>query len=435
MPAFSFEAVNDAGELRTGVMDAESAKSARATLRAQSLVPLSIEIVQTSMRDKKRGVVNNSFNNINEINVSTSVPPFFNRSLASWTFISASRSFSDAALMIWTRQLASLVSSGLPLERALTALINEAATSKQRDLVASLRSEVNAGSSLGKALRDHPFEFPNIFVAVISSGEQTGQLGGVLERLADDLERSQSLKNKLLAAILYPAIVSVVAFAIVLFLLAYVVPQVANVFAGSRHTLPLITTIMLTVSGFVRTFWVWALLLMIASAYILKYALSQEHFKNKFDAMWLTLPLLGKLSLGYNSARFASTLALLCGAGVPILKSLETAAQTLSNAALRFDALQALVLVREGAPLASALSQNERLPSMLCMFARLGEQTGQLPQMLDKAAHYLGTEVERRAMNLATVLEPLLIVLMGVVVLMIVLAVMMPIIQLNQWVH
>jgi len=405
MPAFSFEAINVEGETRKGVMDAESARAARNILRSQHWIPLSVEVVgksKTSLGD-----------------------------IELWR----SKIFSSSALMIWTRQLASLVSSGLPLERALTALIDEASTPAQRDLVASLRSEVNAGTALGSALATHPSEFPDLYVAVITSGEQTGRLGQVLERLANDLERAQSLKSKLLAAALYPAIVSLVALAIVIFLLAYVVPQVASVFANSHHALPTLTILMLAVSKFVQDFGLIVLVLIASFAAGLSYALKGAAFKERFDAGWLKIPLLGKLSLGYNSARFASTLALLSAAGVPILKSLETAAQTLSNASLRVHALQAIVLVREGAPLASALAQNSRMPGMLSMFARLGEQTGQLPEMLEKAAHHLGTEVERRAMNLATVLEPLLIVVMGVIVLMIVLAVMLPIIQLNQWVH
>ena len=157
-------------------------------------------------------------------------------------------------------------------------------------------------------------------------------------------------------------------------------------------------------------------------------------FREKFDAFWLTLPVLGRLSCGYNAARFASTLAMLAQAGVPILKALQAAADTLSNRAMRADALQALVLVREGAPLASALAQKKRFPGLLGMFARLGEQTGQLPLMLERAARQLGAEVQRRAMQMATILEPLLIVAMGGVVMLIVLAVLLPIIQLNTWV-
>jgi len=411
MPAFSYEAINTEGQSRKGVLDAESARAARHMLRSQQLVPLSVELV-----NRKSGEASTGFG-------------------LSSTLAWRNRVFSAAALMIWTRQLASLVSAGLPLERALTALIDEASTPGERDLVAALRAEVNAGVTLGKALANHPGEFSDLYIAVITSGEQTGRLGQVLERLANDLERSQSLKGKLLAASLYPAIVSLVAFAIVLFLLSYVVPQVANVFASSHHSLPLLTVVMLAVSSFVKSYWIVFILFVFIGTLALNSALKGAAFKQRFDAAWLKLPLIGKLSLGYNSARFASTLALLSGAGVPILKALETAAQTLSNESLKTHALEALVLVREGAPLASALAQNARLPGMLSMFARLGEQTGQLPEMLERAAHHLGTEVERKALNLATLLEPLLIVVMGVVVLLIVLAVMLPIIQLNSWVH
>jgi general secretion pathway protein F len=163
-------------------------------------------------------------------------------------------------------------------------------------------------------------------------------------------------------------------------------------------------------------------------------ALRTEELREKFDATLLTLPVIGRLARDYNAARFASTLAMLAGAGVPILKALQAAAETLANRAMRVDALDALLLVREGAPLASALAQKKRFPGLVSMFARLGEQTGQLPVMLQRAARQLSTEVQRRAMALATILEPLLIVAMGLVVMLIVLAVLLPIIQLNQWV-
>ena len=254
----------------------------------------------------------------------------------------------------------------------------------------------------------------------------------MLERLADDLEQSQQLKSQLIGAALYPAIVTLVAVVIVTFLLAYVVPQVAQVFAGSKRALPMLTVIMLALGNFVRDQG-WLLLIAIFSgAVCARLAWSRATFRDKFDAAWLNVPVLGKLARGYNGARFASTLAMLAGAGVPILKALQAAADTLSNRAMRTDALDALVQVREGAPLAVALSQKKRFPGLLGMFARLGEQTGQLPVMLDRAAKQLGDEVQRRAMQLATLLEPLLIVTMGLVVMLIVLAVLMPIIQLNQ---
>ena len=256
----------------------------------------------------------------------------------------------------------------------------------------------------------------------------------MLDRLADDLEERQALKGKLAGAIAYPAIVSVIAVVIVVFLVTYVVPQVASVFTSSKRALPGLTVAMLAISAFLRD-WGWLLLLALVGAGVtLRLMLRNDAFRERFDAALLRLPLAGRLARGYNAARFAGTLAMLAGAGVPILKALQAAAETLSNRAMRADALDALVQVREGAPLASALATKKRFPGLLAMFARLGEQTGQLPQMLDRAARQLGAEMQRRAMATATLLEPLLIVAMGVVVMLIVLAVLLPIIQLNTWV-
>jgi general secretion pathway protein F len=252
--------------------------------------------------------------------------------------------------------------------------------------------------------------------------------------LSDDLEERQTLKSKLVAAALYPFIVTLVAIVIVMFLVGYVVPQVANVFAGTKQALPFLTVAMLAASDFVRGYG-WAMLLLLVLITLgFRLSLRDDAFREKFDAATLNIPIIGRLARDYNAARFASTLAMLAGAGLPILKALQAAAETLSNRAMRADALDALVLVREGAPLASALAQKKRFPALVSMFARLGEQTGQLPLMLQRAAVQLSNEVQRRAMALATILEPLLIVAMGLVVMLIVLAVLLPIIQLNQWV-
>ena len=410
MPAFSFQALDAQGRSRKGVLEAETARAARTALRGQGLVPLQVEVLGASADTGGAGTG------------------------ASGRRWASGRAFDAAGLAVWTRQLAGLVSASLPLERALTALADEAEDEKQRNLIAALRAEVNAGSSFARALGQHPREFSEIFVAVIGAGEQSGHLGGVLERLADDLEESQALKAKLIGAALYPAIVTVIAIGIVLFLVSYVVPQVAGVFAGTKRALPFLTVAMLAVSAAVRQYGWLMLITMILIAVGGRLALGNAQIREKFDAAWLTLPLVGRLSRGYNAARFASTLAMLAGAGVPILKALQAAAQTLSNHAMRADAMDALVLVREGAPLASALAQKKRFPGLLSMFARLGEQTGQLPLMLQRAAAQLSTEVQRRAMALATLLEPLLIVAMGGMVMLIVLAVLLPIIQLNQWV-
>ena len=403
MPAYKFEALDASGKPRNGLLDADNAKAARAQLRAQALVPLDVVPVAQAANDGKLSR--------------------FGR-----------RVFSSTELAVWTRQMAGLVGAGLPLERALTALVDESEDPRQRELVAHLRSEVNAGSPFARSLASAPREFDDVYRAVVAAGEQSGALGLVLEKLADDLEERQSLKGKLIAATLYPAIVSLIALVIVIFLVTYVVPQVASVFAGSKRALPTLTVMMLAISAFVRQ-WGWLVILAAAAGGMaFAYSLRNEAVRERFDALWLTLPLVGRLARGYNAARFASTLAMLAAAGVPILKALQAAAETLSNRAMRADAMAALVQVREGAPLANALAAKKRFPGLLPMFARLGEQTGTLPHMLQRAASQLSIEVQRRALALATVLEPLLIVAMGGVVMLIVLAVLLPIIQLNTWV-
>jgi general secretion pathway protein F len=410
MPAFKYEALDAAGKTATGLVEADNAKAARAHVRAKDLVPLSVTAVVGAAEAAANAKARGSFQ------------------------LPGRRAFSSSGLTVWTRQLAGLVGSGLPLERALTALADEAEEPRQRELIAHLKSEVNAGSSFARALASSPREFDDVYRAVVAAGEQSGALGGVLEKLADDLEDRQALKSKVVGAMLYPAIVSLIAIVIVTFLVTYVVPQVASVFTSTKRALPTLTVIMLAVSAFVRDYGWLVVLAIVAGLVGLSFSLRNEAFRERFDAAVLRLPLFGRLARGYNAARFAGTLAMLAGAGVPILKALQAAAETLGNRAMRADAMAALVQVREGAPLASAMAAKKRFPGLLAMFARLGEQTGKLPVMLDRAARQLGGEVQRRALAIATILEPLLIVAMGVVVMLIVLSVLLPIIQLNTWV-
>ena len=403
MPAYKFEALDAAGKSRSGLLEADNAKAARSQLRARQLVPLGVVPVTVANVDGRA--------------------PRFTR-----------RVFNAMGLTVWTRQLAGLVGSGLPLERALTALADEAEDPRQRELVSHLKSEVNAGSAFARALATAPREFDDVYRAVVAAGEQSGALGAVLERLADDLEQRQALRAKVTGAMLYPAIVSLVAVVIVIVLMTYVVPQIAGVFTSSKRALPPLTVAMLAVSAFVRN-WGWAVAAaLVAGAVLFVLARRNPAFHERSDATLLRLPLIGRLARGYNAARFGGTLAMLAGAGVPILKALQAAAETLGNRAMRADALDALVQVREGAPLASALAGKKRFPGLLAMFARLGEQTGQLPVMLGRASTQLSAEVQRRALAAATILEPLLIVVMGLVVVLIMMAVLLPIMQLNTWV-
>ena len=402
MPAFTYQAMDASGQTQSGVLEADSERALRQTLRKRALIPMEIRLVAQE------------------------APSIWQKEL--WH----NPVFSKSELALWTRQLSELINAGLTLERALSALSAEAHNERARDLVASIRSEVNAGASFAKALQMHPKEFSSIYLASIASGEQSGELGLILSRLAKDLENAHQLQTKVLQALLYPALVSLIAFFIVIFLLTYVVPQVAHVFDNSHKALPTLTVVMLSLSEGLQLHG-WALVLMgVLLFWLFKQAMKRPKLLQSFDAWTLNLPLFGKLIRGYNAARFANTLATLVGAGVPILKALQAAAQTLSNQAMKDDMLEAIVSVREGASLGLALSHRGRLPGLLPMFAKLGEQTGQLSEMLEKASVQLSEDVQRRSLQLATVMEPLLIVLMGGMVMLIVLSIMLPIIELNQ---
>lgn len=412
MPAYRYEALNADGQTEQGLLEADTVRVARTVLRQRGWIPLAVHNAATIPN-----------------NLPTKNNRLWQRPL--WP----KRVFSAVGLAVWTRQLAGLVGAGLPLERALSALADGDVQMAQQNLVAHLRAEVHAGSSFARALGHYPREFDLSYCAVIAAGEQGGQLGTVLTRLATDLEERDALRQKLISAALYPCIVSVFALAIVGFLMTYVVPQVASVFTGRQQALPILTVIMLALSEGLRH-WGWLLALLGLGMGLLWWQVQQRpKWRQRTDATWLRLPILGALSQGYNASRFAATLAMLASAGIPILKALHTATDTLHNQALRQDAEHVLDLVREGASLASALQNQSRFPQLLVLFARLGEQTGQLPTMLERAAAQLGAEVQRRALRLATLLEPLLIVLMGLMVMLIVLAVLMPIMQLNQLVQ
>jgi general secretion pathway protein F len=406
VPAFRYEAVDTVGATRRGVVNADSARAARSDLRAQGLVPLAVDAITTQIdaagQTRRRGFGDH---------------------------------LSTNELALFTRQLASLLEASLPLEQAFTALLEQAERPYLRDLVASIRSEVIAGSSLSDALGRHPRDFAEIYRALVSSGEQIGQLSRVLSRLADYIERRNALVQKVKLAFTYPAIVTVVAFAIVIFLLTYVVPQIVSVFANTKQKLPFLTIMMLAISSFVRNYG-WIVALVVITLWIgWRRALRNPQVKMRWHKYLLTAPLYGKFERSLNTARFASTLAITTGSGVPILQALQTSRDTLSNVAMRQQVEDATASVREGVGLARALSAHKHFPPMLIHMIRAGEVTGELPAMLERASNTQEQDLERRALTIAGLLEPALILAMGVVVLLIVLAVLMPIIEINQLVR
>lgn len=405
MPAFRYEAVDAQGANKKGVITADSARAARSELRDLKLVPVLVEQIAAQGADGKT-----------------------RRALFS-------DKMSTTELALFTRQLASLLEAGLPLEQAFSALLDQAERVYIRDLIASVRSEILAGSALSDALKQHPLDFADIYVALVASGEQIGQLSRVLSRLADYIERRNALVQKVKLAFTYPAIVTVVAFAIVIFLLTYVVPQIVSVFANTKQKLPMLTVIMLAISDFVRSYGWLVAIVVVAFAFAWRQALKNPEFKMRWHTWLLVAPMFGKFERSLNTARFSSTLAITTGSGVPILKALQTSRETLSNVAMRAQVEEATNSVREGVSLARALSAHKHFPPMMIHMIRAGEVTGELPAMLERAAAAQEQDLERRALTMANLLEPLLILAMGVVVLLIVLAVLMPIIEINQLVR
>jgi general secretion pathway protein F len=323
----------------------------------------------------------------------------------------------------------------LPLEQALDVVIEQAEGRVVRERFAAVRAEVVAGQTLASALAGYPRDFPEVYRALVAAGEQSGDLAGVMTRLADYIESRSALVQKVALSFIYPAIVTLVASAVVVVLLTYVVPQVIDVFRQTGQALPWLTQALIVVSDFTRE-WGWAVALALVLAWFAwRAALRAPTFKLAWHTRALSLPIAGKLLLGLETARFASTLAILVASGVPLIRALEAGAQTLANEALRHNVHDAVGRVREGVSLARALAAAGRFPPLMVHLIASGEATGALANMLERAAQTLSSETERRALALTSLLEPLLILVMGAIVLLIVLAVMLPIIEINQLVR
>jgi general secretion pathway protein F len=403
MTSFRFESADAAGRIDKGIIEADSARAARASLRTRGQIPLSVDAVAAG-GGPRAGMLRR-------------------------------RRFSEAELALVTRQLASLLAARLPLAAALAATIEEAEHTAVREVLAAVRSELVAGHQLADALGQFPREFPAVYRATVAAGEESGDLAQVMERLADYIEERQALRGKILAAFVYPAVVILVAFAIVLFLMTYVVPQVVEVFRQTRQALPWPTRLLLATSEILRSSGVWIALGAVAAVIALRRWLALPGPRAAWDAAVLRLPIFGRMLRAMNTARFASTLAILTASGVPLLRALEAARATLANVVLARAVADITGAVREGTALSRALGAAKVFPPMLVHLAASGEATGELAAMLERAAKNLSHEVERRALLLTTLLEPLLILVMGAVVLGIVLAVLMPIIEINQLVR
>lgn len=401
MPSYQYEAADDTGKIERGLVDADTERNARQILRSRGLLPLSLRPTGGA---------------------------------AAGGMLSGPR-LGDSDLGWLTRQLASLLAARLPLEAALSATIEQAERRHVAHALAAVRADVRGGHRLCDAMAARPRDFPPIYRALIEAGEQSGELSQVMEKLADYIESRGALRNKVLTAFIYPAIVTLVAIAIVVFLLTYVVPQVVGAFSQTQQALPLLTRIMLSLSAFVRDWGALAALSLLLLFAGWRWYLRHPAARLAWHARVLRLPLLGRFVLGVNTARYASTLAILTSSGVPLLLALDAARRTLGNDRLRLAVDEATRGVREGSSLAPALQAQKVFPPLLIHLIGSGERTGELPAMLERAARTLSNELERRALTMTALLEPMMTLIMGGIVLFIVLAIMLPIIEINQMIR
>ena len=401
MPAFEYVALDASGNEKKGVLEGDNPRQIRQQLRDQKLTP--IDVVETSSKSKRAKAVGN---------------------------VRGSISNNDLALI--TRQVATLASSGTPVEDALGAVAKQSEKQKITSLMLSVRGRVLEGKTLASAMSEYPKVFPEIFQATVAAGEQSGHLDSVLERLADYTEDKQSTKQIISKALYYPVGLVFIAVGIVTFLLAYVVPKVVQVFDSMGQELPLLTRIMISLSEFIQSWGLVVLIVAIVLFVLWRRILQNEDVKMKVHAFMLKVPLLSKIIRGSNASQFARTLSILAASGVPVLDALGIASQVLTNRPMRHAVKQAATKVREGGGLSRSLERTGFFPPMMLHLIASGESSGRLETMLEKAATHQERELNSILAVFLALLEPVIILIMAGMVMLIVLAILLPIFELNQ---
>lgn len=402
MPGFKYEAIDQAGAATSGLINADSPRQVRQTLRDKGLFPLNVSEVSSEKR-------------------------LAGGAGAPWMRVSA------GALSLMMRQLASLVGANIAVEKALTALVEQTDSKRLKQALAGVRGEVLEGKDLSYAMRGYPSVFPEFYHAVVAIGESSGKLDKVLLKLADYTERSDDLRRKTTLAFVYPAILTVVAFVATMGLLIYVVPQVVKVFKRTHQELPLLTQALIGLSDFMLATWMWWLAGGVAAFLTARWLLKDTDNRRKFHKWLMNAPMAGWLVRSANMARLTSALAILVASGVPLLKALQAGIGVVSLIPLK-EALEDIMRsVREGGGLGRSMEQRKGMfPPMLLHFVSSGESSGKLGEMLERAAEQQAKDLEHRISAFTSILEPALILTMGGIVLTIVLAVLMPIFELNQ---
>lgn len=400
MGAFEYTALDSAGKERKGVLEGDTPRHIRQLLRERQLLPVAVSEVAQKEAIRQR----------------------------SFSFL---RRVSPADLSLFTRQLATLVRAGLPLEESLLAVSQQTEKPRVQSIILGVRAKVMEGHTLADGLAEFPRVFPEIYRATVSAGEQAGHLDHVLERLATYTESREEIRQKLLAAMLYPIVLTVMCFVIVSAMLVFVVPKVVGVFEASKAQLPLITRILIATSDFLRAYGFWLVIIAIGGVLLLRRWLRNPAARRRFDRLQLRLPLAGKLVRGFNTARFTRTFSILSAASVPVLEAMRIAGEVVTNLPMREAVLDAAARVREGAAIGRSLAASKVFPPMTVHLISSGESSGELDSMLEQAAVSQERELDGLMAAMMGLLGPLLIVLMGLFVMGIVFAMLLPIFKLN----
>ncbi len=401
MPAFEYTALTPKGIEESGILEADTARQVRQLLRDGGNTPIEVQEVQESSSSTDTGKTQRG-------------------------------KMKPADLALITRQFATLLQAGSPLEEALNTTARQTEKKNVQRIMSAVRSRVIEGHSLAGALKAFPNAFPHLYQATIDAGEKSGHLDAVLERLADYTESRQEMQQKITTAMFYPAILVFMAIAIVSGLLGYVVPKVVSVFQDMDQELPFLTQAILALSDFITGYGIYVVIFLALAIFLFKRLLRLPEWRYRFDRFILKVPLIGKLVRGTNTARFARTLSILSSSGVPILNALSISAQVMQNTPMKQSVEAAAVKVREGTPIHKALEQSGFFPPMTVYLIASGESSGKLDDMLERAAIQQERETDTTLTSLLSIFEPVLIIIMGIIVLLIVLAILLPIFELNQ---
>ncbi len=399
MAAFEYKALDSKGKQKKGVMEADSARQVRQQLREKGFAPLSVE--QTT--EKK-----------------TTSSPF-----------GARRRLSVKELALLTRQIATLIQSGIPIEETLSAVASQSEKTNVRSMLLAVRAKVLEGYTLADSLGEFPGAFPNLYRSTVAAGEHAGHLDLVLNRLADYTEARQQARQKIQLAAIYPVILAFVAISIVVFLLTYVVPDIIEVFVNNGQELPPLTQGLLAVSDFLGKWGLAIFLMLFAAGIAFKMSLKRDGFRFAFHKRLLHMPFIKKISRGANTSQFASTLSILNSSGVPLVDAMRIAAEVLSNDCLKAALIEAAVRVSEGGNLHHSLDQTGYFPPMMIHMIASGESSGELDQMLERTARHQESDLQGLIETIVGLFEPLMLLFMGAVVLVIVLAIMLPILNMS----